>query len=233
MPKRVVIGIAGGTASGKTLVASRIREAIGVADVAFLKMDAYYKDLRGLSAEERARQNFDHPDAFDVPLLVRHLEALLAGRGIDEPIYDFTNHARKAETRRVESGAVIVVEGILVLFERALRELMDIKIYVQTDPDVRLIRRIRRDVQDRGRTVQSVLDQYERSVRPMHEQFIEPSKRYADVIIPEGGNNRVAVDLLTTKIAAVLALTELGKAQASPARQDAGGSEKRESLDVG
>lgn len=212
MPKRVLIGIAGGTASGKTLVASRIREAIGMGDAAFLKMDAYYRDLRGLSAEERARQNFDHPDAFDVPLLVRHLEDLLQGRDIDEPLYDFTTHSRRAETRRVESAAVIVVEGILVLFERALRELMDIKIYVQTDPDVRLIRRIRRDVQERGRTVESVLDQYERSVRPMHEQFIEPSKRYADVIIPEGGDNRVAVDLLTTKIAAVLARTSFAPA---------------------
>lgn len=220
--KRVLIGIAGGTASGKTLVASRIRDSLGVGDVAFLKMDAYYRDLRGLPAEERARQNFDHPDAFDVPLLVAHLEALLTGAGVEEPIYDFTTHARRAETRRVESAAVIVVEGILVLYERALRELMDIKIYVQTDPDVRLIRRIRRDVQERGRTVASVLDQYERSVRPMHEQFIEPSKRYADVIVPEGGDNRVAVDLLTTKIAAVLARTSWPPREA-----------RREGIDVG
>lgn len=209
MGGRILIGIAGGTASGKTLVASRIREALGPGDVAFLRMDSYYRDLSALPAEERARQNFDHPNAFDVPLLARHLRDLLAGRDVQEPLYDFTAHARRAETRTVKSAPVVVVEGILVLFEPALRELMDIKIYVDTDSDVRLMRRIRRDVQERGRTVESVLDQYERSVRPMHEQFVEPSKRHADVIVPEGGYNRVAVDLLTTKIAAVLARTAL------------------------
>ncbi len=206
MAKRVLIGIAGGTASGKTLVASRIHEAMATRDVAILRQDSYYRDLTGLDAPTRSRQNFDHPDAFDIPLLVEHLESLLGGGEVDEPIYDFTRHARTPETRRIRSGPVVVVEGIMVLVEPRLRELMDIKIYVDTDPDVRLMRRIRRDVQERGRTVESVLDQYEGSVRPMHQQFVEPSKRHADVIIPEGGDNRVAVDLLTTKIAAVLAM---------------------------
>jgi len=204
MARPVVIGIAGGTASGKSLVACRIFETLGSDRVAVIKQDSYYRDLSDLDPAQRERQNFDHPDAFDIPLLRGHLESLIAGRSIEEPTYDFTHHVRAKETRTQPPAAVIVLEGILILAEPSLRELMDIKVYVDTDPDIRLVRRIRRDVEERGRTVQSVLRQYEHSVRPMHLQFVEPSKRYADVIVPEGGDNRVAIDLLRTKIAAVL-----------------------------
>lgn len=204
MARPVVIGIAGGTASGKTLVSRRIFETLGSDQVAVIKQDSYYRDLSELEPTQRARQNFDHPEAFDIPLLRGHLESLIAGRSIEEPTYDFTHHVRASTTRTQPPAAVIVLEGILILAEPSLRELMDIKVYVDTDPDVRLVRRIRRDVEERGRTVQSVLRQYEHSVRPMHLQFVEPSKRYADVIVPEGGHNRVAIDLLRTKVAAVL-----------------------------
>lgn len=200
----ILIGIAGGSASGKTLVASRIHEALGTERVLVVKQDSYYRDLVNLTPEERARQNFDHPDAFDTPLLLAQLKSLLAGGHVDEPIYDFLRHERSEETRRVGGARVVVLEGILILTDPDLRELMDIKVYVDTDADIRLMRRLRRDVEERGRTVTSVLQQYEHSVRPMHLQFVEPSKRYADVIIPEGGHNRVAIDLLKTKIAAVL-----------------------------
>jgi len=204
MSRGILIGIAGGSASGKTLVTRRIIEAIGTRRVALMKQDSYYRDLSGMSEEERARQNFDHPDAFDLPLLHGHLTVLLDGGYVDEPVYDFTHHCRLQETTRVGGASVVVLEGILILADAALRELMDIKVYVETEPDIRLVRRIRRDVEERNRTVASVLHQYEHSVRPMHLQFVEPSKRYADVIIPEGGYNRVAVDLLKTKILAVL-----------------------------
>jgi uridine kinase len=204
MSRAILIGIAGGSASGKTLVASRIHEALGTERVLILKQDSYYRDLRHLTEAQRAAQNFDHPDAFDGPLLLNHLGALMAGGYIDEPLYDFTHHRRLEETRRVGGAPVVVLEGILILADADLRGLMDIKVYVDTDADVRLIRRLRRDVEARGRTVSSVLHQYENFVRPMHLQFVEPSKRYADVIIPEGGHNRVAIDLLKTKIAAVL-----------------------------
>lgn len=204
MARAVLIGIAGGSASGKTLVASRIWESLGTDRVLIVKQDSYYRDLSQLSPAERARQNFDHPDAFDASLLLDHLHTLLEGGYVEEPIYDFTEHRRLPETRRVGGVPVIVLEGILILSDQRLRDLMDIKVYVETDADVRLLRRVRRDVGERGRTVISVLHQYERSVRPMHLQFVEPSKRYADIIIPEGGNNKVAVDLLRTKIAAVL-----------------------------
>src|SRR5690606_26343401 len=157
-----------------------------------IKQDSYYRDLSDLDPAQRERQNFDHPDAFDIPLLRGHLESLIAGRSIEEPTYDFTHHVRAKETRTQPPAAVIVLEGILILAEPPLRELIDTTVYVDTDPDIRLVRRIRRDVEERGRTVQSVLLQYEHSVRPMHLQFDEPSKRYADVIVPEGGDNRVA-----------------------------------------
>jgi uridine kinase len=200
----ILIGIAGGSASGKTMVARRIHEALGSRRVVVVKQDSYYRDLSGMSEEERAHQNFDHPDAFDLGLLHAHLRALIDGGFVDEPIYDFTHHRRLAETQRVGGASVIVLEGILILADSDLRSLMDIKVYVETEPDVRLLRRLRRDVEERGRTVSSVLDQYEHFVRPMHLQFVEPSKRYADVIVPEGGHNRVAIDLLQTKIAAIL-----------------------------
>ncbi|MFN8549529.1 MAG: uridine kinase [Candidatus Eisenbacteria bacterium] len=201
--KPVLIGIAGGSASGKTLIAAKVYEAFGPDGVAILKQDAYYRDLKDLSPAERARHNFDHPDAFDTPLLLEHLRRLLAGESVEEPIYDFTRHERAARTRRVQAVSVVILEGILVLAEPELRDLMDIKVFVDTDADVRLLRRLRRDVQERGRTVESVLSQYETFVRPMHLQFVEPSKRFADVIIPEGGHNRVGVDLLTTKVQAL------------------------------
>jgi uridine kinase len=169
-----------------------------------IKQDSYYRDLAHMTEEERARQNFDHPDAFDNPLLLEQINALLAGGAIREPIYDFTHHRRLVKTRALGGAPVVVLEGIMILADPDLRALMDIKVYVDTDADIRLLRRLRRDVEERGRTVNSVLDQYEHFVRPMHLQFVEPSKRYADVIIPEGGHNRVAIDLLKTKIAAVL-----------------------------
>lgn len=200
----VLIGIAGGSASGKTLVARRIHEALGSRRVVVVKQDSYYRDLSGMSEEQRARQNFDHPDAFDLGLLYEHLRTLMEGGFVDEPVYDFTHHRRFPQTQRIGGASVIVLEGILILADADLRDLMDIKVYVETEPDVRLMRRLRRDVEERGRTVSSVLDQYENFVRPMHLQFVEPSKRYADVIVPEGGHNRVAIDLIQTKIAAVL-----------------------------
>jgi uridine kinase len=203
--ERILIGIAGGTASGKTLVSNRIFEALGGRRVVIMKQDHYYKDLAHLHWEERIQTNFDHPDAFDAALLHDHLTALLQGETIQQPVYDFTRHQRSGETVAIGGYPIIVLEGILVLADKALRSLMDIKVFVDTDSDIRLMRRIRRDVAERGRTLESVLEQYEQFVRPMHLQFVEPSKRYADIILPEGGYNKVAIDLLRTKIASVLA----------------------------
>jgi len=200
----LLLGIAGGSASGKTLVARSVTESIGSSRVVIIDQDAYYRELKGMAAEDRAKVNFDHPDAFDRELILKHMQTLLRGQPIEKPVYDYTHHTRKAETLRVEGQRVIVLEGILILEDPALRKLMDIKVFIDTDADVRLIRRIRRDVQDRGRTLESVLEQYQQQVRPMHEQFIEPSKRYADIIIPEGGKNRVAIDLLVTKVRSML-----------------------------
>jgi uridine kinase len=202
---RILIGIAGGTASGKTLVANRIFESLGGRRVVILKEDHYYFDLAHLPFEERVRTNFDHPDAFDSDLLRAHLQTLLRGEAVESPNYDFSRHVRLPETTRILGHPIVVLEGILVLSDEELRSMMDIKVFVDTDSDIRLMRRIRRDVADRGRTLESVLDQYERFVRPMHLQFVEPTKRYADIILPEGGYNRVAIDLLCTKIASVLA----------------------------
>mgnify|MGYP001042505406 FL=1 len=200
----LLLGIAGGSASGKSLVTSTLIENLGSREVVMIEQDSYYKDFAGLTIEERAKLNFDHPDAFDRELLLDHMEALLRGQPIEKPTYDFTHHSRLPETVRVEGHRVIMLEGILVLEDPALRKLMDIKVFIDTDPDVRLIRRIRRDTMERGRSLESILQQYEESVRPMHLQFIEPSKRYADIIIPEGGRNRVAVDLLVTKVRSML-----------------------------
>lgn len=198
--KGILIGIAGGSGSGKTLVAQTIIREIGSDDVVLIEQDAYYKDLSYLPPEERAQRNFDHPDAIDGELLYNQVKDLVEGRPIQQPIYDFTTHTRKKETIRIEGRHIIVLEGILILYSARLRQLMDIKVYVDTDSDIRLLRRIRRDVAERGRTIESVLSQYENSVRPMHLQFVEPSKRFADIIIPEGGHNVVAIDLLRTKI---------------------------------
>ncbi|MBO7407491.1 MAG: uridine kinase [Clostridia bacterium] len=195
----LTIGIAGGTGSGKSTVANIIRENFGE-DVALLKCDDYYKEHHELSFEARSRMNYDHPDAFDTELMVEHIKALKDGRAVDSPVYDFTVHDRSAETRRIEPGRVLLVDGIMVLALAEVRELLDIKIFVDTDADVRILRRIRRDVKERGRSLDSVIAQYVETVKPMHEAYVEPSKRYADLIIPQGGRNAVAMDLLRSCI---------------------------------
>lgn len=204
MERPLLLGIAGGTASGKTLVASSVIEDLGSSEVVIIDQDSYYRELKGLDAGERARVNFDHPDAFDRELLLEHVQALLRGQPIEKPLYDYKNHTRRPEAVRIEGHTVVILEGILILEDPALRRLMDIKVFIDTDADLRLIRRIRRDVAERGRSLESILDQYENQVRPMHDQFVEPSKRYADIIIPEGGKNKVAIDLLVTKVRSML-----------------------------
>ncbi|MDT7884223.1 MAG: uridine kinase [Thermoflexus sp.] len=205
MRKRpVVIGIAGGTGSGKTTVAEAIVRRIGPERIALIQQDSYYKDQSHLPMEERVRINYDHPDSIDTALLIRHLQELIAGRPVEVPIYDFTTYTRTPHTRRVEPRPVILVEGILVFVEKALRDLFDIKIYVDADPDIRFIRRLQRDLAERGRTLESVIQQYLSTVRPMHLEFVEPSKRYADIIIPEGGFNTVALDMIIARIRAML-----------------------------
>ena len=188
---RLVIGLAGGTGSGKTTVAEAIVRALDGERVAFLEHDAYYRDLRPLPFDERAAQNFDHPDAFETDLMVEHLRRLRAGEAVRKPIYDYSTHLRTEQSTTVEPASVIVVEGILVLAEPVLRDLMDLKIFVDTDADLRFVRRMERDIKERGRTPESVIDQYLATVRPMHLQFVEPSKRYADIIVPEGYNASV------------------------------------------
>ncbi len=200
----LLIGIAGGTGSGKSTVAAKIAAGLPQGSVATIDHDSYYRDRSDLSLAERGRLNYDHPDALDNDLLVTHLEALRAGRAVDVPIYDFKTHSRLPERRRVEPTRFIIVEGILVFVEERVRRLLDVKIFVDTDPDIRVFRRIRRDLEQRGRTFQSIRDQYYRTVRPMHLQFVEPSKRWADLIIPEGGENHVALDLIIGKLKNVL-----------------------------
>ncbi|MGI9029165.1 MAG: uridine kinase [Ilumatobacteraceae bacterium] len=201
MPERpFLIGVAGGSSSGKTTVAERLAELAGERHLALIKLDSYYVDLAGLTLDERLEYNFDHPDAFDWPLLNDHLAALAAGAAVPVPIYDYVEFNRSGVVRMVHPARIVVVEGILVLWEPSLRERFDLKVFLDTDADLRLIRRLSRDVAERGRTVESVIDQYLRTVRPAHEQFIEPSKRYADVIIPEGGLNRPALDVLLARV---------------------------------
>lgn len=202
--KGILIGIAGGSGSGKTLVANNIYSELGSNKVVLLFQDSYYKDLSHLPREERHLQNFDHPNALDTELLISHIKALLQGKCIEQPVYDFVTHTRTDETRTIGPHEIIVLEGILIFENQELRDLMDIKIYVDTDADIRLIRRLRRDIMERGRAMASVIQQYEESVRPMHLQFVEPLKRYADIIVPEGGYNKVAIDLIKTKIEALL-----------------------------
>lgn len=202
--KPLTIGIAGGTASGKTTVARRIAEALAGRPVAFIDQDAYYKDLSDLAPERRREVNFDHPDAFDVDLLVRHLADLKEGHSVEKPTYSFVEHSRRDETVTIEPAPVVVLEGILVLALEPVRSLLDLRIYVDADDDVRVARRIQRDVTERGRDLTGVLDQYFSTVRPMHWSFVEPSKRYADVIIPHGGHSDAAVDMVVSTILARL-----------------------------
>jgi uridine kinase len=201
----LVVGIAGGTGSGKTTVAKTIASALPVTGVSMVEFDAYYRDRADLSPDARAQVNYDHPDSLEIELLVEHLDALRAGRRAEVPIYDFKTHRRLAESRRVEPAPVVIVEGILVFVDARVRERLDMKIFVDTDADIRVFRRIRRDMEQRGRSFDAIREQYYRTVRPMHLQFVEPSKRWADLIIPEGGNNRVALDLIIAKLRSVLA----------------------------
>ncbi|HID0823879.1 uridine kinase [Clostridium botulinum] len=200
MKRPVLIGITGGTGSGKSTVAKEIYNKFDEACIAMIEQDSYYKDQSSMPFEERCKKNYDHPDAFDNELLIDHLKNLIDLNVIEKPIYDFEAHNRKEETIKVKPRDIIIVEGILVLQDPRVRELLDIKIYVDTDADVRIIRRLLRDINERGRTVDSVINQYLTVVRPMHMQFIETSKRYADIIIPEGGHNRVAVDMMVANI---------------------------------
>jgi uridine kinase len=196
----MIIGICGGTGSGKTTVANRILQAVGAHEVAFIQQDSYYRDLEEMPLDYRRKVNFDHPDAIDNALLVEHVRALRAGETVELPLYDFRNHARRKETLKLEPKLITILEGILIFAEPRLLEEMDVKVFVDTPDDIRFIRRLRRDIVERGRTMDSVIEQYLASVRPMHQQFVEPLKRFADVIIPEGGHNRVSIDLLSGKI---------------------------------
>jgi uridine kinase len=202
--KPLTIGVAGGSGSGKTTVVKALMEAVGPGNAAFLPHDAYYRDYSHLSLEDRTSVNWDHPDSLQTELMVGHLASLVAGRPVEIPIYDFRTYTRLEETERLEPRPVIIVEGILILVERDLRDLLDIKVFVDTDSDLRFIRRLQRDVSERARSVNSVVEQYMRTVRPMHLDFVEPSKRYADLIIPEGGFNRVAIDMLVARVRSVL-----------------------------
>jgi uridine kinase len=204
MTRPVVIGMAGGTGSGKTTLAARISDALLEEDVVCINHDAYYIDRSDLSPDERAAQNYDHPSAFDNALLIEHLERMLAGEAIDRPVYSFVTHSRTMETVRVAPCPVILVEGILVLENRELRRRMDIRIFVDCDEDERLIRRLQRDVHERGRSIPSVIEQYMGTVKPMHAQFVEPSKRYADLIVPRGGHNQVALEMILARIRDIL-----------------------------
>lgn len=199
----IVIGVAGGSGSGKSTVVRRIVESLGDDQVSVLEHDRYYRDRNDLRLEERAALNYDHPDALETDLLVRHVQTLRRGEAVDAPVYDFARHARTPDTRRIEPRRALIVEGILIFADPALRGLMDIKVFVDTDDDTRVIRRLQRDVAERGRTMESVIEQYLGTVKPMHLEFVEPSKRYADLIVPVGGHNAVAIDLLLSLIRSV------------------------------
>lgn len=201
----IIIGIAGGTGSGKTTVANVVLSRVGTSSIALVPHDAYYKDLNELPETQREQVNFDHPGSLDTPLMIDHLLQLRGGKSVEIPIYDFTTHSRTSRTTHLEPQPVILVEGILIFAEPELREMFDVKIFVDTPPDIRFIRRLERDINERGRTVASVIQQYQSTVRPMHLEFVEPSKQYADVIIPEGGLNTVAMDMMVARIESLLA----------------------------
>jgi uridine kinase len=202
--KPIVFGVAGGTASGKTTVAEAILAAVGASQLAYLPHDAYYRDMIHLPLAERAKLNYDHPKSLETELLVEHVKQLIAGRSVEVPIYDFTEHRRTDQTRTVEPCPIILIDGILIFTSPKLRELMDIKVYVDTDADVRFIRRLQRDMEERGRSLESVIEQYMGTVRLMHLEFVEPSKRYADVIVPFGGLNKVAMDMVVARLMVML-----------------------------
>lgn len=208
MRKPIVIGVTGGSGSGKTSVSRAIFEKFSDLSILMLEQDFYYKDQSHLPFEERLKTNYDHPFAFDNDRFIEDLKKLIAWESIEQPVYDYAKHTRSDKTIYREPKDVIIVEGILILEDERLRELMDIKLYVDTDDDIRIIRRIKRDIEERGRTLDSVIHQYLSVVKPMHQQFVEPTKKFADIIIPEGGKNQVAIDLMTTKIASILAETE-------------------------
>lgn len=200
----IVIGVTGGSGSGKTSVSRAIYNQFAGHSILMLEQDFYYKDQSDLSFEERLKTNYDHPFAFDTDLLIQHLEDLINYKPIEKPVYDYAAHTRSKDIIIQEPKEVIILEGILILEDVRLRKLMDIKVYVDTDDDIRIIRRIKRDIEERGRTLNSVINQYLNVVKPMHHQFVEPSKKYADIIIPEGETNQVAIDLMTTKIRSIL-----------------------------
>ena len=202
--KRMIIGIAGGTGSGKTTVGNAIIDQLNQKEVVIISQDCYYLDRSDLPPAEREKINYDHPDAFDNRLLISHLKQLMAGKPVERPVYSYVTHSRLKETVTIEPVRVVILEGIMVLVDPNVRELMDIKLYVDTDPDVRFIRRLTRDIEERGRSVNSVIQQYVNIVRLMHMEFVEPSKRYANIIVPEGGYNEVAVDIIVTKIKSIL-----------------------------
>jgi len=196
----LIIGIAGGTGSGKTTVAKKIARALPQASVAFLDMDGYYRNLAHLPMDERRQVNWDHPEAFDLDLFVSHLEQLARGEPVEKPVYDFTTHVRSSRTERITPADVIVVDGILLFVDERVRALCDVKVFVDADPDIRLVRRIQRDMSERDRPLEEILQQYLTTVRPMQQQFVEPSKRYADIILPRGGENAVAIEMILTTI---------------------------------
>lgn len=198
--KPLIIGIAGGTGSGKTTVARKIAEALPEASVAFLDMDGYYRDFSHLPIDERRRINWDHPEAFDLALFAIHLAQLARGESVEKPVYDFTQHVRSSRTERINAADVVVVDGILLFTDERIRDLFDVKVFVDADPDIRLVRRIQRDMSERDRPLEEILQQYLTTVRPMHQQFVEPGKRYADIIVPRGGQNAVAIEMILTTI---------------------------------
>ncbi|MGH7590085.1 MAG: uridine kinase [Gemmatimonadales bacterium] len=211
MPQRpLIIGIVGGSGSGKTTVARAILDPLGEVDAAFIDQDAYYRDLKHLTYDERSHFNFDHPDAFDTDLMVAQIEQLAAGQPIDKPTYDYSQHTRAERTERVEPRNVLLVDGIMLFVDPRLRALLDIKIYVDVADDIRFIRRLQRDVTERGRSVESIIQQYLSTVRPMHLEFVEPSRRWADIIVPEGGHNRIGIEMIHARV--LLELERRGRA---------------------